>query len=163
MGTSCLRDSRILILEPERLKNRSATPRRKITGDGKGSSARRSSGLQVQFLDVEVFSLLPQCQRNSCNLACQGEAHHGGLDAFGQRDREAVAALPSTEHQLSEFLISTVDRQAAKQEKRQGVSFATRCHPARPWPSIKFPNTIFLWIAVATNRVAVAVGRPGGC
>src|SRR5215472_5441104 len=69
----------------ERLKNRSATPRGKITGDGKGSSPRRSSGLRVQFIDVEVFSLLPQCQRNGCNLACQREAHHGGLDTFGER------------------------------------------------------------------------------
>jgi hypothetical protein len=43
---------------------------RKITGDGKGSYPRRSSGLRVQFMDVEVFSLLPQCQRNGCNLAC---------------------------------------------------------------------------------------------
>src|SRR5215472_15519012 len=83
--TSRLQAIRILTLEPERLKNRSATPRGKITGDGKGSSPRRSSGLRVQFIDVEVFSLLPQCQRNGCNLACQGEAHHGGLDAFGQR------------------------------------------------------------------------------
>ena len=57
----------------------------KITGDRKGSYPRRSSGLRVQFVDVEVFSLLPQCQRNSCNLACQREAHHGGLDAFGER------------------------------------------------------------------------------
>ena len=83
MGTSRLRDFRILTLE--RLKNRSATPRGKITGDGKGSSPRRSSGLRVQFIDVEVFSLLPQCQRNGCNLARQREAHHGGLDAFGER------------------------------------------------------------------------------
>jgi hypothetical protein len=36
-------------------------------------------------MDIEVFSLLPQCQRNGCNLACQREAHHGGLDAFGER------------------------------------------------------------------------------
>ena len=54
-------------------------------GDGEGSSPRRSSGLRVQFIDVEVFSLLPQCQRNGRNLACQREAHHGGLDAFGER------------------------------------------------------------------------------
>src|SRR5262249_48310057 len=85
VGTSRLQAIRILTLEPERLKNRSATPRGKITGDGKGSSPRRSSGLRVQFIDVEIFSLLPQCQRNGCNLACQGEAHHGGLDAFGER------------------------------------------------------------------------------
>ena len=36
-------------------------------------------------MDVEVFSLLPQGQRKGCNLACQGEAHQGGLDAFGER------------------------------------------------------------------------------
>jgi len=36
-------------------------------------------------MDIEVFSLLPQGQRNGCNLACQREAHHGGLDAFGER------------------------------------------------------------------------------
>ena len=46
---------------------------------------RRSSGLRFQFLDVEVFSLLPQSQRNGCNLARQRETHHGRLDAFGQR------------------------------------------------------------------------------
>src|SRR5262252_4484620 len=33
-------------------------------------------GLRVQFIDVEVFFLLPQCQRNGCHLACQREAHH---------------------------------------------------------------------------------------
>src|SRR5262249_33623831 len=38
-----------------------------------------------QFMDVEVFSLLPQCKGNGCNLACQGEAGHGGLDTFGER------------------------------------------------------------------------------
>ena len=51
-------------------KNRSTTPRTRVTGDGKGPYPRRSSGLRVQFVDVEVFSLLPQCQRNRCNLAC---------------------------------------------------------------------------------------------
>ena len=50
----------MLTLEPERLKNRLATTREKITGDGRVSSPRRSSGLRFQFLDVEVFSLLPQ-------------------------------------------------------------------------------------------------------
>jgi len=58
--------------------------RTRVIGDGKGSSPRRSSGLRVQFVDIEVFSLLPQSQRNGCNLACQGEAHHGRLDAFGE-------------------------------------------------------------------------------
>src|SRR6201997_1277593 len=52
---------------------------------GKGSYPRRSSGLRVHFVDVEVFSLLPQCQRNGCNLACQRESYHGRLDAFGER------------------------------------------------------------------------------
>src|SRR4029077_1085117 len=32
-----------------------------------------------------VFSLLPQCQRNGCNLACQRETYHSRLDAFGER------------------------------------------------------------------------------
>src|SRR5713101_1119638 len=46
---------------------------------------RRSSGLRFQFLKVEVFSLLPQSQRNGCNLTREGQTHHGRLDAFGQR------------------------------------------------------------------------------
>ena len=85
MGTSCLQALRILTLEPEHLKNRSTTPRTRVIGDGKGSYPRRSSGLRVQFVDVEVFSLLPQCQRNGCNLACQREAYHGRLNTFGER------------------------------------------------------------------------------
>ena len=60
MGTSCLQALRILTLEPEHLKNRSTTPRTRVIGDGKGSYPRRSSGLRVQFVDVEVFSLLPR-------------------------------------------------------------------------------------------------------
>ncbi len=60
MGTSCLQALRILTLEPEHLKNRSTTPRTRVIGDGKGSYPRRSSGLLVQFVDVEVFSLLPR-------------------------------------------------------------------------------------------------------
>jgi hypothetical protein len=63
-GTSCLQAIRILTLEPERLKNRSTTLRGKSAEMEKGSCPRRSSGLRVQFVDVEVFSLLPQCQRN---------------------------------------------------------------------------------------------------
>src|SRR6266576_903022 len=85
MGTSCLQALRILTLEPEHLKNRSTTSRTRVIGDGKGSYPRRSSDLRVQFVDVEVFSLLPQSQRNGCNLACQLKAHHGRLDAFGER------------------------------------------------------------------------------
>src|ERR1700741_3567028 len=85
MGTSCLQALRILTLEPERLKNRSTTLRTRVIEDGKGSYPRRSSGLRVHFVDVEVFSLLPQCQRNGCNLACQRESYHGRLDAFGER------------------------------------------------------------------------------
>jgi hypothetical protein len=46
---------------------------------------RRSSGLRFQFVSVEAFSLLPQSQRNGCDLARQRETDHGGLDAFGQR------------------------------------------------------------------------------
>ena len=36
-------------------------------------------------MDVEVFSFLAQCQGNGCKLAGQGEAGHGGLDAFAER------------------------------------------------------------------------------
>ena len=46
---------------------------------------RRSSGLRFQFFCVEVFSLLPKCQRNGCNLARQRETRHGWLYAFRQR------------------------------------------------------------------------------
>src|SRR5215468_9700096 len=60
-------------------------PRGKSPEMETGSSPRRSSGLRVQFMDVEVFSLLPQSEGNGCNLACQGEAHPLGLDAFGER------------------------------------------------------------------------------
>ena len=60
MGTARLQAIGILTLEPERLKNRSNTTRTRAIGDGKGSSPRRSSGLRFQFVDVEVFSLLPQ-------------------------------------------------------------------------------------------------------
>src|SRR2546428_4537992 len=74
----------MLTLEPERLKNRLATTREKHRR-WEGSSPRRSSGLRFQFLGVEVFSFLPQSQRNGCNLARQRETRHGGLDAFGQR------------------------------------------------------------------------------
>jgi hypothetical protein len=49
VGTSRLQAIGILTLEPERLKNRSTYYR------------RRSSGLRLQFVDVEVFSFLPQC------------------------------------------------------------------------------------------------------
>ena len=85
MGTSRLQAIGILTLEPERLKNRSITARTRVMGDGKGSYPRRSSGLRLQFFDVEVFSLLPQGQRNGCNLACQRETYHSRLDAFGER------------------------------------------------------------------------------
>src|SRR5499427_8036761 len=90
-GTVRLQALGILTLEPERLKNQSTTAGERLTGDGQGSYPRRSSGLRFQFLDVEVFSLLPQCQRNGRDLACQGETHHGRLDAFGQR---ALVKLP---------------------------------------------------------------------
>src|SRR5215471_13874088 len=49
------------------------------------SSLRRASGLQFQFLCVEVFSFFPKYQRNSCDLACQCKACHGWLGAFGER------------------------------------------------------------------------------
>jgi hypothetical protein len=57
---------------------------KKITGDGRVLHPRRSSGLRFQFVSVEVFSLLPECQRNGCDLTRQGETHHGRLDTFGQ-------------------------------------------------------------------------------
>src|SRR5216683_3546474 len=60
-------------------------PEKESGGDGRALHRRRSSGLRFQFLSVEVFSLLPQSQRNGCNLARQRESHHGRLDAFGQR------------------------------------------------------------------------------
>src|ERR1700751_5321719 len=75
----------MLTLEPERLKDQPATTRESIGGDGRALHRRRSSGLGFQFLGVEVFSFLPQSQRNGCNLARQRETRHGGLDAFGQR------------------------------------------------------------------------------
>jgi hypothetical protein len=82
LGT-CLQAIRILTLEPEHLKNRTAT-----TGKNhprwKGSHPRCSSGLQFQFFCVEVFSFFPKCQRNGCDLACQREPCHGWLDAFVQ-------------------------------------------------------------------------------
>jgi len=82
LGT-CLQAIRILTLEPEHLKNRTAT-----TGKNhprwNGSHPRCSSGLQFQFFCVEVFSFFPKCQRNGCDLACQREPCHGWLDAFVQ-------------------------------------------------------------------------------
>jgi len=44
----------------------------------------RSGSLRLQFLSVEVVSLLPQSQRDRCNLARQRQPHHGWLDAFGE-------------------------------------------------------------------------------
>src|ERR1700693_1058441 len=80
----CLQAIGMLTLEPQRLKNRLATTREKHRR-WEGSSPRRSSGLRFQFLGVEVFSFLPQSQRNGCNLARPCETRHGVLDAFGQR------------------------------------------------------------------------------
>src|ERR1700756_771796 len=51
----------------------------------RGSHPRRSSGLRLQFLDVEAFSFLPYCQGNGSYLARKRQAHHGRLDAFGPR------------------------------------------------------------------------------
>ena len=75
----------ILTLEPERLKNQLATTRQRSPEMERALHPRRSSGLRFQFFCVEAFSLLPQSQRNGCNLARQREAHHRRLDAFGQR------------------------------------------------------------------------------
>ncbi len=47
-------------------------------------SWRRSGSSRFQFFGVEVFSLLPQSQRDRCNLACQRQPCHGWLDAFGE-------------------------------------------------------------------------------
>src|SRR5258707_2801068 len=44
-------------------------PPERATGDGRALHPRRSSGLRVQVFCVEAFSLLPQSQRNSCDLA----------------------------------------------------------------------------------------------
>jgi hypothetical protein len=44
-------------------------PPEKVTGDGRALHPRRSSGLRFQFFGVEALSLLPQSQRNGCNLA----------------------------------------------------------------------------------------------
>jgi hypothetical protein len=59
-------------------------PPEKRSPEMEGSSPRRSSGLRFQFVSVEVFSLLPQSQRDGCNLARQRETRHRWLDAFGQ-------------------------------------------------------------------------------
>ena len=106
---------------------------RKITGDGKGSYPRRSSGLRVQFMDVEVFSLLPQGQRNGCNLACQREAHHGGLDAFGERalvkllERSGLYTGPGGRAFKQAFQIMVViPSQQAGMAKSSGVRWCTR-------------------------------------
>jgi len=74
----------MLTLEPERLKNQLTTTSKRNRRWNWALRPRRSSGLRFQFLNVEVFSLLPQSQRNGCNLACQREAHHRWLNAFGQ-------------------------------------------------------------------------------
>src|ERR1700747_2390602 len=87
---------------------------RKISGDGKGSYPRRSSGLRVQFVDVEVFSLFPHGHGNGCNLARQREAYHGRLDAFGERalvkvlERSGLHAGPSSSAFEQTFQIMVV-------------------------------------------------------
>jgi hypothetical protein len=65
----------MLTLEPERLKNRLATTSKRYRRWNWALQPGRSSGLRFQFLKVEVFSLLPQSQRNGCNLARQREPH----------------------------------------------------------------------------------------
>ena len=37
---------------------------------------RKRLGCRTQFLGVERFSFLPNCQRNGCNLPCQSEPSH---------------------------------------------------------------------------------------
>src|SRR5208282_6007953 len=85
----------ILTLEPERPRT-DWPPPEKITGDGRALHPRRSSGLRFYFFCVEVFSLLPQSQRDSCNLARQRETRHGRLYAFGQRSLVEVLERPRT-------------------------------------------------------------------
>lgn len=79
-----LRDVGMLTLEPERLKNQIEPPPEKDAGDARTLPWSRSGSLRFQFFGVEVFSLLPQSQRNGCNLARQREPRHGRLDALGQ-------------------------------------------------------------------------------
>src|SRR5207245_9793612 len=76
---------RMLTLEPERLKNQRTTTRRRSPEMEGALQRRRSSGLRLQFRNVEILTLLPSSQRNGCILACQREACHGGLHTFGQR------------------------------------------------------------------------------
>ena len=73
----------MLTLEPERLKNRLATTREEWL-ESHGLFWRRSGNLRFQFFSVEVFSLLPQSQRDRCNLTRQRQPRHGRLDAFGK-------------------------------------------------------------------------------
>ena len=78
-----LRDFWMLTLEPERLKKRSTTTENMLEMNELFPWGR-SGSLRLQFLSVEVFSLLPQSQRDRCNLARQRQPHHGWLDAFGE-------------------------------------------------------------------------------
>ena len=58
-GTLGLQAIGMLTLEPERLKNQRTTIRRRSPEMEGALHRRRSSGLRLQFRNVEVFSLLP--------------------------------------------------------------------------------------------------------
>src|SRR5438132_11747163 len=58
-GTLGLQAIGMLTLEPERLKNQRTTTRRRSPEMEGALHRRRSSGLRLQFRNVEVFSLLP--------------------------------------------------------------------------------------------------------
>ena len=58
-GTLGLQAIGMLTLEPERLKNQLTTTRKRSPEMEGALHRRRSSGLRLQFRNVEVFSLLP--------------------------------------------------------------------------------------------------------
>src|SRR5258708_11904372 len=75
----------MLTLEPERLKNQPTTTRERIRRRWKGFFTGDAQAACAFSFSASKFSLLPQSQRNGCNLARQRETRHGRLDAFGQR------------------------------------------------------------------------------
>jgi hypothetical protein len=83
-GHPCLQALRILTLEPERLKNRLATTRRR-SPEMEGSSPETLKRLAILVFGVEAFLLLPQSQRNRCNLARQRETRHRRLYTFREQ------------------------------------------------------------------------------
>src|SRR5258708_19694076 len=75
----------MLTLEPERLKNQPTTTRERIRRRWKGFFTGDAQAACAFSFSASKFSLLPQSQRNGCNLARQRETRHSRLDAFGQR------------------------------------------------------------------------------